>query len=124
MCIKIELNLSIKKEYKMEKNDFTNSKRCWWLGTTISSIYFSPLSMVVTMTEECGEVARIMNHLYGDKMKKRKRNFTRFGRWIGCFVICNYLYSQWLEYFSIVAYKWNLEKIYNRDNNRFKKKSL
>ncbi len=32
--------------------------------------YFSPLSMVATMTEECGEVARIMNYLFGDKKKK------------------------------------------------------
>lgn len=32
--------------------------------------YFSPLSMVATMTEEVGEVARVINHLYGDKKKK------------------------------------------------------
>lgn len=36
--------------------------------------YFSPLSIVATMTEECGEVARVMNHLYGNKKKKIMKN--------------------------------------------------
>lgn len=32
--------------------------------------YFSPLSMMAAMTEEVGEVARVMNNLYGDKKRK------------------------------------------------------
>ena len=32
--------------------------------------YFSPLSMVATMAEELGEVARVVNIIYGDKNKK------------------------------------------------------
>lgn len=31
---------------------------------------FSPLSMVATMIKECGEVARVINHLYKDEKKK------------------------------------------------------
>jgi NTP pyrophosphatase (non-canonical NTP hydrolase) len=32
--------------------------------------YWSPLSNTAHLVEEVGEVARVMNHLYGDKPKK------------------------------------------------------
>lgn len=32
--------------------------------------YFQPLSMLARMTEEVGELAREVNHLYGEKPKK------------------------------------------------------
>ena len=32
--------------------------------------YWSPLSILARLTEETGEVARILNHKYGDKPKK------------------------------------------------------
>lgn len=34
--------------------------------------YFSPLSMMAAMTEEVGEVARVVNYLYGDKKRKKE----------------------------------------------------
>lgn len=33
--------------------------------------YFSPLSMLARMTEEVGELAREVNHTYGEKPKKK-----------------------------------------------------
>ena len=33
--------------------------------------YWEPLSQLARMTEELGELARIVNHLYGEKPKKR-----------------------------------------------------
>ncbi len=33
-------------------------------------MYWSPLSILARLTEECGEFARLVNHLYGDKPKK------------------------------------------------------
>ncbi|MFS0722622.1 nucleotide pyrophosphohydrolase [Paenibacillus sp. 1P07SE] len=33
--------------------------------------YFSPLSMLARMSEEVGELAREVNHTYGEKPKKR-----------------------------------------------------
>lgn len=33
--------------------------------------YFSPLSMLARMTEEVGELAREINHTYGEKPKKK-----------------------------------------------------
>ncbi|MGK9249967.1 nucleotide pyrophosphohydrolase [Paenibacillus sp. P22] len=32
--------------------------------------YFSPLSLMARLTEECGELAREINHTYGEKPKK------------------------------------------------------
>ena len=32
--------------------------------------YFSPLAMVARLTEELGELAREVNHYYGEKPKK------------------------------------------------------
>ena len=32
--------------------------------------YWEPLSQLARMTEELGELARVVNHLYGDKPKK------------------------------------------------------
>lgn len=33
--------------------------------------YWHPLSILARITEEVGEVARLLNHLYGDKPKKK-----------------------------------------------------
>lgn len=33
--------------------------------------YFSPLAMMARITEETGELAREVNHFYGEKPKKR-----------------------------------------------------
>lgn len=33
--------------------------------------YWAPLSILARLTEEVGEVARILNHQYGDKPKKQ-----------------------------------------------------
>ncbi len=32
--------------------------------------YWSPLSILARLYEECGEFARLVNHLYGDKRKR------------------------------------------------------
>ena len=42
-------------------DDFMQSRR--WT-------YWEPLSQLARMTEELGEVARVVNHLYGEKPKK------------------------------------------------------
>ncbi len=41
--------------------------------------YFSPMSMLARFTEEIGELAREVNHVYGEKPKKiyRRRKYDR-----------------------------------------------
>lgn len=36
--------------------------------------YFSPLAMVARLTEELGELAREINHYYGEKPKKESED--------------------------------------------------
>lgn len=59
--------------------------------------YFSPLAMMARLTEELGELAREINHHYGEKpKKKRKRKKDRRGTRRR--VICFSLFSQFTSY--------------------------
>lgn len=40
-----------------------------WI-TSFEIGYFSPLSMLACLSEEVGEIARVLNHAYGQKKKK------------------------------------------------------
>jgi NTP pyrophosphatase (non-canonical NTP hydrolase) len=48
--------------------------------------YFEPFSRVATMTEEMGEVARVINHMYGDKKKKDDEHIRNLEEEIGDFI--------------------------------------
>ncbi len=39
--------------------------------------YFSPLAQLARLTEEVGELAREVNHTYGEKSKKLRNQITR-----------------------------------------------
>jgi NTP pyrophosphatase (non-canonical NTP hydrolase) len=41
--------------------------------------YWEPLSQLARMTEELGELARIVNHLYGEKPKKSSEDEQELG---------------------------------------------
>ena len=41
--------------------------------------YWQPLSILARVTEEVGEVARILNHLHGDKPKKHTEAMQELG---------------------------------------------
>ncbi len=41
--------------------------------------YWEPLSQLARMTEELGELARVVNHLYGEKPKKREEAEQELG---------------------------------------------
>lgn len=45
--------------------------------------YFEPLSRMACMTEEVGEVARVMNRMYGDKKNKDGENMKDLEEEIG-----------------------------------------
>lgn len=83
--------------------------------------YFSPLSMVATMTEECGEVARVMNYLYGDKKKKDGETIDNLEDELAdlLFTIICIANDQGISLSD--AHERKINKLYTRDNNRFKK---
>lgn len=84
--------------------------------------YFSPLSMVATMTEEVGEVARVINHLYGDKKKKDGETLKDLEDELADLLFTIICIANDQNISLTEANERKLEKIYSRDNNRFKRK--
>lgn len=84
--------------------------------------YFSQLSMVATMTEECGEVARVMNHLYGDKKKKEGETLNNLEEELADLLFTIICIANDQKISLAEAHERKLDKLYNRDNHRFKRK--
>ncbi|MED4581380.1 nucleotide pyrophosphohydrolase [Brevibacillus choshinensis] len=83
--------------------------------------YFSPLSMMARMTEEVGELAREINHFYGEKPKKRDEGEKTVEEELGdvlFIVICfaNSLGIDMQEAFDRIMHKFN-----TRDKDRWTK---
>jgi NTP pyrophosphatase (non-canonical NTP hydrolase) len=84
--------------------------------------YFSPLAMTARLTEELGELAREVNHYYGEKPKKTSEDSKSMEQEIGdvLFVmIClaNSLDIELEESFDLV-----MKKFKTRDKDRWTKK--
>ncbi len=84
--------------------------------------YFSPLSMLATMTEELGEVSRVINNLYGDKKKKEGEHLKDLEEELGDLLFTIICMANYHNISLNDAQERKLEKIYGRDNNRFKRK--
>lgn len=81
--------------------------------------YFSPLSMLARMTEEVGELAREINHFYGEKPKKKDEGEKTVEEELGdvlFIVICfaNSLGIDLQEAFDRIMHKFN-----TRDKDRW-----
>ncbi|MGJ9382018.1 nucleotide pyrophosphohydrolase [Salipaludibacillus neizhouensis] len=84
--------------------------------------YFSPLALMARLTEETGELAREINHYYGEKPKKTSEEEKTLEQELGdmLFVmICmaNSLNINLEESFDLV-----MEKFQTRDKDRWTKK--
>ena len=86
--------------------------------------YFSPLSMIATMTEELGEVARLINIMYGDKNKKSSETLKSLEEELGDLMFTIICLANDQNISLSAAHEKKLEKLYVRDNNRFEKKKL
>lgn len=85
--------------------------------------YWAPLSILARLTEEVGEVARILNHQYGDKPKKPGEEHEELGDELAdviyaCLCIANREGIELDEYMEKA-----MAKLSTRDKGRFKKKS-
>ncbi|SER43707.1 nucleotide pyrophosphohydrolase [Salipaludibacillus aurantiacus] len=81
--------------------------------------YFTPLAMMARLTEEMGELAREVNHYYGEKPKKQSEEEKTMEQEIGdvlFVIIClaNSLDIDMEEAFGLV-----MEKFKTRDNDRW-----
>lgn len=84
--------------------------------------YFSPLANLARLTEEVGELARDINHYYGEKQKKptEEENSVKAELGDNLFVllcIANSLGIDMTESFNDTMKKFN-----TRDKNRFERK--
>lgn len=81
--------------------------------------YFSPLSMLARFTEEIGELAREVNHTYGEKPKKKEEEDNSIEAELGdlLFVMICFANSQNISLAE--AFTKTMDKIETRDKDRW-----
>lgn len=104
----------------MEIKDLQKAVDDW--ANQFEKPYFEPLSMMACLTEEVGEVARVMNNLYGDKKKKCDEEEKHLAEEIGdlLFSLVCLANSNNISLEDSITQKF--EKINTRDANRWKQK--
>lgn len=85
--------------------------------------YFEPLVQMACLTEETGEVARELNHLYGEKKRKSSEPEGNLGQELSqmLFTVSCIANSQGIDLQKEFD-KMMEEKYYKRDANRYEKK--
>lgn len=85
--------------------------------------YWDPLSQMARLTEEAGEVARILNHKFGDKPKKDSEEHEDLADELAdiMYTVLCLANSQGIELDG--ALEKAIAKLETRDVGRFKKKS-
>ncbi|HZG55101.1 nucleotide pyrophosphohydrolase [Paenibacillus sp.] len=84
--------------------------------------YFSPLSMLARMTEEVGELAREVNHTYGEKPKKRDEAENSIEYELGDILFIVICFANSLGIDLQTAHERVLEKFNTRDKDRWTKR--
>lgn len=84
--------------------------------------YFSPLSQMARLTEEVGELAREINHYYGEKQKKKDEQPKTISEELGDVLFVTMIMANSLDIDLTEAFNKNMEKFNKRDNNRFERK--
>ena len=84
--------------------------------------YFKPLEMLACLTEETGEVAREINHLFGPKPKKSSEETKELADELGDIIFDVVCIANSLNLDLDKAFKNKMNKCYGRDNDRWEKK--
>lgn len=84
--------------------------------------YFSPLSQMARLTEEVGELAREINHYYGEKPKKTDEKPKTVSEELGDVLFVTMIMANSLDIDLTEAFKKNMEKFNQRDKYRFERK--
>ena len=84
--------------------------------------YWEPLSQLARLTEEVGEVARILNYKYGDKPKKPGEEHHDLGDELAdvMYVVLSLANSEKIN--LDLSMDRAINKLVTRDKDRFKKK--
>ncbi|MCA5012850.1 MULTISPECIES: nucleotide pyrophosphohydrolase [unclassified Enterococcus] len=84
--------------------------------------YFSPLSQMARLTEEVGELAREINHYYGEKPKKANEQPKTVAEELGDVLFVTMIMANSLDIDLTEAFQKNMEKFNQRDKYRFERK--
>lgn len=84
--------------------------------------YFSPLSLMARMTEEVGELAREVNHYYGEKPKKPSEVDKTIKEELGDMLFVLTCFANSLNINLSEAFDISMTKIETRDKNRWTRK--
>jgi NTP pyrophosphatase (non-canonical NTP hydrolase) len=83
--------------------------------------YFSPLSMLARLTEEVGEMAREVNHHYGEKPKKTTEQENTIEEELGDLLFVVLCFANSLKIDVSEAFDIAMTKFETRDKNRWTK---
>lgn len=81
--------------------------------------YFSPLAMTARLTEELGELAREINHFYGEKPKKATEEAKTIEEELGDLLFVLICFANSLNIDLETAHDRIMEKFQTRDKNRW-----
>ncbi|MCA0983040.1 nucleotide pyrophosphohydrolase [Halobacillus yeomjeoni] len=84
--------------------------------------YFSPLSLQARLTEEVGELAREVNHRYGEKPKKSSEKEKALEEELGDVIFVLTCFANSLDIDLSEAFEQSMSKIETRDKNRWTRK--
>ena len=84
--------------------------------------YWEPHQIYARLGEECGELAREINHLYGSKPKKKSEEISNLKDEIGDIIFTLICLANSKGINLDEAFLGTMEKYRNRDNDRFTKK--
>lgn len=84
--------------------------------------YFSPLALTARMTEELGELAREVNHYYGEKPKKNDEKEKTIEEELGDMLFVMICFANSLNIDLEEAHNMVMEKFNTRDKDRWTKK--
>src|SRR3954465_9622030 len=83
--------------------------------------YFSPLALTARMTEELGELAREVNHYYGEKPKKSTEDEKTIEEELGDVLFVLICFANSLNIDLAKAHDKVMEKFNTRDKDRWTK---
>ena len=83
--------------------------------------YFSPLAMLARMTEEGGELAREINHVYGEKPKKETEEENSIEMELGDILFILLCFANSLGIDLQASHDQVMEKFRTRDKDRWTK---
>lgn len=85
--------------------------------------YFKPLEILARLTEEVGELARELNHIYGPKKKKSSEDKKEMAYEMGDIIFTIICLANSHNIDLDKSFKKVMDKCYGRDKDRYEKKN-